>query len=528
MKRVFTILIGIIISLAAILTLVGCIDAFAPHVHEYEPSFDEDGHFMKCECGDKIDCTPHTLDWVIDKEPTFTEPGYKHQECECGYALEKIVTDRLLGEEISSSDMLEPTSKLYDRFNSKKEFNAFFTSCHKWLNRSFLCFDTSSEVIELKYSLMSDVYSSSYKIVNPHLLVSLKLYTRDVITSVDDASGDNGTVTFFMDFYEFDEGDEDYKFTFHEYDNPRNNMQYLIKVLHGTECVGRIYYRVSSSRDIGREEIASYLSAHLTAVKNEDKNADVGGNIPDGVNATIISSDDVLIVNLIAYLRQLMTDYDMISRTTADKINKIKNGAQPLLIDFTASEPYFVCAYYNSISSFEFAAFCCAEEYTWVRINNLDEIPEKYNNQDLFLIFQIDEATTVKNILSEGSEPDTVLHYHLYRMPQGIITPPNYERTFIYLNSFDGDCLYYTTDMYNHRSNRLSCVNLDGSCYLKFELYRTYGDTRKDADYSFDFDIYHDELINLMIPDRYSVKYDNGTTVYYGVIDINSFVNLLR
>ena len=528
MKRLFTTVLDVVILLAAMLTIVGCLDVSTTHTHEYKPAYDEDGHFMKCECGDITDHAPHTLNWVIDKEPTFTEPGYKHQECECGYKLEEIVSDRLLGEEISSSDMLEPTSKHYDRFNSKEEFNAFFTSCHKWLNRSFLCFDTSSEVIELKYRLMSDVNSSSYKIVNPHLIVSLKLYTRDILTSVDDASENNGTVTFLMDFYEFDEGDEDYKFTFHEYDNPQNNMQYLIKVFHGTECVGRIYYRVSSSRDIGREEIASYLSAHLTAVKNEDKNADVGDNIPDGVNATKISSDDMLIVNLIAYLRQLIADYDLPSITTADKINKIKNGAQPLLIDFTASEPYFVCAYYNSISNFEFSAFCCAEEYTWVRINNLDEIPEKYNNQDLFLIFQIDEATTVKNILSEGLEPDTVLHYHLYRLPQGIIIPPDYERMFIYLNSSDESCLYYTTDMYYHKLRTLRCVNIDGEYYLNYELYRTHGDTRKDADHSLDFDIYYDDLMNLMIPNRYSIQKDNNTTVYYGVIEIESFANFLR
>ncbi len=43
-------------------------------------------HWQECECGDKAHIGEHTFEYVIDKEPTETEPGYRHRECTvCGY-----------------------------------------------------------------------------------------------------------------------------------------------------------------------------------------------------------------------------------------------------------------------------------------------------------------------------------------------------------------------------------------------------------------------------------------------------------
>ncbi len=47
---------------------------------------DEDKHWHECECGAKSDEDTHTFKWVVDKEPTHTEKGSKHEECSvCGY-----------------------------------------------------------------------------------------------------------------------------------------------------------------------------------------------------------------------------------------------------------------------------------------------------------------------------------------------------------------------------------------------------------------------------------------------------------
>ena len=47
---------------------------------------DKTNHWNTCECGEKLNETAHTFEWVIDKEATATEAGFKHEECKiCGY-----------------------------------------------------------------------------------------------------------------------------------------------------------------------------------------------------------------------------------------------------------------------------------------------------------------------------------------------------------------------------------------------------------------------------------------------------------
>lgn len=48
-------------------------------------------HWHECTCGEKIDEATHTFEWVIDKTPTATEAGSKHQQCTvCGHALPAV------------------------------------------------------------------------------------------------------------------------------------------------------------------------------------------------------------------------------------------------------------------------------------------------------------------------------------------------------------------------------------------------------------------------------------------------------
>lgn len=48
---------------------------------------DDINHWNTCACGAKLNEAAHTFEWVIDKQPTETEAGSKHEECTvCGYA----------------------------------------------------------------------------------------------------------------------------------------------------------------------------------------------------------------------------------------------------------------------------------------------------------------------------------------------------------------------------------------------------------------------------------------------------------
>ena len=52
---------------------------------------DDNAHWHQCTCGEKIDETAHAFEWVIDKAPTATEAGSKHQRCTvCGHALPAV------------------------------------------------------------------------------------------------------------------------------------------------------------------------------------------------------------------------------------------------------------------------------------------------------------------------------------------------------------------------------------------------------------------------------------------------------
>ena len=48
-------------------------------------------HWHECTCGEKIDEATHIFEWVVDKTPTATEAGSKHQQCTvCGHALPAV------------------------------------------------------------------------------------------------------------------------------------------------------------------------------------------------------------------------------------------------------------------------------------------------------------------------------------------------------------------------------------------------------------------------------------------------------
>lgn len=65
-----------------------------PHVHNHGKDWksDADNHWHECPCGDRKDVAAHSFKWVIDKEPTATRKGSKHEECTvCGYKKAAVV-----------------------------------------------------------------------------------------------------------------------------------------------------------------------------------------------------------------------------------------------------------------------------------------------------------------------------------------------------------------------------------------------------------------------------------------------------
>ena len=77
-----------------------------PHIHNHGTAWksDADNHWYECPCGDRKDIAAHSFKWVIDKEPTATRKGSKHEECTvCGYK-KAAVAIPAKGSTVKSSD----------------------------------------------------------------------------------------------------------------------------------------------------------------------------------------------------------------------------------------------------------------------------------------------------------------------------------------------------------------------------------------------------------------------------------------
>lgn len=247
---------------------------------------------------------------------------------------------------------------------------------------------------------------------------------------------------------------------------------------------------------------------------------------------------------LIVAIREYIDDRDVcgdfIVYSFATKIDFIKSGErQALHVAFDPDDHYFVCGYYSSAHEFESSNSCCIEEYTWKQYEDESEIQEHYKDMKCMLVFQINRALTVTDIMSNETEVPDIQHFQFYdpafENGVNIGAPLTFDETFVYLNNSKDDTIYYYTTVYNHINQTIPCVYLDGQYYISFYL-----DTLK-ADHSFnaqdvlsrdyvymvdEFAEYYDAIIGVMDTEKYHVNAPlNGYVYYYGVITLEDFVN---
>jgi hypothetical protein len=268
-----------------------------------------------------------------------------------------------------------------------------------------------------------------------------------------------------------------------------------------------------------------------------------GGNdgaTPIVVNGVLDKSSD-LIVTLVAYLMQLMIDYDMGDTSLEKQINDIKSGTQPLHVAFDPSDYYFVCGYYNSPSENGDPLYEYCNEYTWVGYENESDICEYYKDMKWAVVFQINRALSITDLLPGERKVPNMEHFQFYeptfengRNTNASIT---FDDTFIYLNypncylnkfSKITSTMYYSNSIYYHYLNTISCICLDDQYYIDKELYRIYPDgTRSDSNVIGDFGEYYDSLAIVMDTQKHKVIFEEGPTVFYGLIKINDFKTVL-
>ena len=272
-----------------------------------------------------------------------------------------------------------------------------------------------------------------------------------------------------------------------------------------------------------------------TSVTNDDK----GNTLPIITEGEIGKNSD-LVATLVAYLDQYLTDYDLIDRTFDQKVDDIKSGIQALHVAFDPANYYFVCGYHNPAQEHDELGYCCAEDYTWVGYKNEAEIKDYYNGMKWAVVFQINKALTITDIVSGENDVPNMEHFQIYTptFENGINIAASvvFDDTFIYLNypncylnrfSQSNSTMYYCKSIYYHTMNTIPCVYLDGDYYLSFHLYTVYsdGERSEEDDYTYRFGQYYDALMNIMIKDKYSITDEQGRTNFYGTISFDDFVD---
>ena len=243
----------------------------------------------------------------------------------------------------------------------------------------------------------------------------------------------------------------------------------------------------------------------------------------------IEDNNNDLISILSDYLKRLYISYDMPPTPTLDEeIDDIKNGKQALLVEFIASDYYFICCYYES--DHDEHNYCCVDKYTWAGFENAVDILEYYDDKKIIAAFQINKAYSVTDIVNDETKVSSFEHFELFEMEfeggYNINKAIDFSKTLVYLNeNYDTDTIFYSTSVYNNDWFTIPCIKLDGGVYLKIHTHCDYYGDLSYIDLDYEFGKYYDSIIDIMYTDKYSTTASNGEVIYYfGLIEINDFV----
>ncbi len=261
-----------LILLIGILLFGGCINNSKFHTHNYKLKSNETEHFMECSCGEVKDSTEHAFEWVVDSEPTYTAPGYKHKECTiCKYETENTIIERLIHTDGFDNGLTIslPNKKT---FANKEKLIEFYKQNKSKINHSYLCMDASSKPEKGIYTTLSlfDNYRFHYdeetenEYTNPYILVSYGIYSNELGPFYDEEVDGAESVSFLMYFYGIDSDIDGYQIEFYENHDPKRALNYVIQIMSGDTCIGTVFY--GAEVYISREWMADYLLSNLFVI----------------------------------------------------------------------------------------------------------------------------------------------------------------------------------------------------------------------------------------------------------------------
>jgi hypothetical protein len=251
--------------------------------------------------------------------------------------------------------------------------------------------------------------------------------------------------------------------------------------------------------------------------------------------------DNELLAILLDHVHYTYGGYDDIKEYSLENIiNMSKGSREPLLVEFDASNSYYICAYFSHDhydDMTELSCCCCFESYVWVGFDTKEEIPEIYGGEKLLFAIQMTPSVSCKNLRTDETGIATE-HYMIYEpeFENGFNVAPvtEFNSILFYLTYDKGDTVYFSTNPYSYLRLNLRCIEIDGEIYLfKSTAIRTEKSNGEIEvrDLTYTFGQYYDQLMAIMISDLYSETYENSGenhTYYYGLFKLEDFVDIIK
>lgn len=251
-----------------------------------------------------------------------------------------------------------------------------------------------------------------------------------------------------------------------------------------------------------------------------------------GDDASILPVDEKLISALVEYLVNRFTEYDMDPLSFSEKIDKIRDDAPTLFASFKSSSCYYVCGYSNSEHEHESDLHCCVASYTWVKYDHPGQIGEYHNGERCAVAFQIDKASSVKLLSKETEQAPEVEHFQLFvtNFENGINVNEQvaFGESFIYFYENDPGTVYCSTSQNTFFCQSMQCICLEDRYYMPISLYiERYNGERTENDARATLGKYYDTFMDILIFDYYSTTNKQGDTTYFGLIEVETLLEII-
>ncbi len=249
----------------------------------------------------------------------------------------------------------------------------------------------------------------------------------------------------------------------------------------------------------------------------------------------LVQKDLDLIEVLIDYLEYSNLNWDIGGRTFEEKLDAIKEGEHAVLLKFDTADRYYVCGYYDGKHERlrESIDHCCVSSYVWVTYENENEIKELHGDLRIAVSFQINSASYCQSIVPNRENPELAEHFQIY-IPEfvdgiNVASYIEFKDVFIQLWPPEYTGIYCSKDALLHDLYSIECVLVDGQYYINIGSVFSVSPNGeyREMDISRNLGKYYDDLVDVMINDKYTSTNTHGRIIGYGLCAFEDIINIV-